>query len=749
MIDVGAKPVTRRVADRRAAASTPRPRSSRSSAPTGCRRPTCCATARIAGIAGAKRTSELIPLAHIAAARRGDDRLRLRRATRSTIRATVSVDGAHRRRDGGAHRRRHRRAHAARHGQGRRPARGSATSACSRSAAASAGVWRADAASDGCPRRPSRRRSDIRDSRHRARRRRPAPPRARAEDTTGPLIVDWLQRARVRHRRAGRRRRRRRRRRACRRAVAGSPPCSSPRAAPACIRGDRTPEATRAVLDRSCPASPRRSARAGRAATPTAALSRARRRGRRRHDRREPARLARRRARRPRACSTTLLAHLLDQVARRRPWLIADVFALVTDRAARPRGDRGRSSRSRQDGALVIFEGVIRDHDHGASVTRSTTRRTPMRERFLRETCAEVAGDRACASPPRTASASLVVGDVALVASVAAPHRAEAFAACARLVDRIKERTPIWKRQHLAERRDGVGQPLSRRRSATSQRQRRDPPPRPSARTDAVTRRQPARGTAEHRGLSRPRTAAARRRVRRAVRSRSRCTTPSTRNDPVAARVPSLRRSARRARRAGRRRWRRRTSSVSSARPGGLGGGREVAHGPHVSHRSRPSSASGARSPRSSMPWPACLPHMAARHRSAIVASSAPPRSSPRRSVSSSPNRHERTVPSAVRRVRSHAAQNERVTEAMMPTVAGPPSTSHSSAGADGSSRPTGVEHEALAEHARAARPASTMLSRRQVSSASSGICSMKRSRQSVLDGPREQGGRVVRGSRA
>ena len=44
-------------------------------------------------------------------------------------------------------------------------------------------------------------------------------------------------------------------------------------------------------------------------------------------------------------------------------------------------------------------------------------------------------------------------------------------------------------------------------------------------------------------------------------------------------------------------------------------------------------------------------------------------------------------MPSAVRRVRSHAEQNDRVTDAMMPTVAGPPSTSHSSAGADGSSR--------------------------------------------------------------
>jgi molybdopterin synthase catalytic subunit len=43
---------------------------------------------------------------------------------------------------------------------------------------------------------------------------------------------------------------------------------------------------------------------------------------------------------------------------------------------------------------------------------------------------------------------ALEVGDVALVAAVAAPHRAEAFAACTALIDAIKAEVPIWKRQH-------------------------------------------------------------------------------------------------------------------------------------------------------------------------------------------------------------------------------------------------------------------------------------------------------------
>ena len=104
---------------------------------------------------------------------------------------------------------------------------------------------------------------------------------------------------------------------------------------------------------------------------------------------------------------------------------------------------------SGQDGALVTFEGVIRDHDHGAAVTALDYEAHPDAERFLHETCVQVARETGLRIAAAHRVGALVVGDVALVASVAAPHRAEAFITCALLVDRIKERTPIWKRQHL------------------------------------------------------------------------------------------------------------------------------------------------------------------------------------------------------------------------------------------------------------------------------------------------------------
>ncbi len=46
---------------------------------------------------------------------------------------------------------------------------------------------------------------------------------------------------------------------------------------------------------------------------------------------------------------------------------------------------------------------------------------------------------------------ALEVGDVALVAAVSTAHRAEAFQICARLVDEVKHRLPVWKRQVFAD----------------------------------------------------------------------------------------------------------------------------------------------------------------------------------------------------------------------------------------------------------------------------------------------------------
>ena len=45
----------------------------------------------------------------------------------------------------------------------------------------------------------------------------------------------------------------------------------------------------------------------------------------------------------------------------------------------------------------------------------------------------------------------VAVGEASLVVDVAGTHRAEAFAACGWMVDQIKARVPIWKKELLAD----------------------------------------------------------------------------------------------------------------------------------------------------------------------------------------------------------------------------------------------------------------------------------------------------------
>ena len=104
-------------------------------------------------------------------------------------------------------------------------------------------------------------------------------------------------------------------------------------------------------------------------------------------------------------------------------------------------------------GAVVGFAGVIRDHDDGRSVLRLDYSAHPSAQDTLAAVVAEIAegarGVRAVAASHRVGT--LHVGDAALVAAVAADHRAAAFQACAKLVDTIKARLPVWKHQFFAD----------------------------------------------------------------------------------------------------------------------------------------------------------------------------------------------------------------------------------------------------------------------------------------------------------
>ncbi len=99
-------------------------------------------------------------------------------------------------------------------------------------------------------------------------------------------------------------------------------------------------------------------------------------------------------------------------------------------------------------GALVTFDGVVRDHDEGRGVTVLEYTAHPTAEQVIAEIAAEIAehyGDVIIALAHR--HGPLQIGESALVCAVAAPHRKLAFAACDDLVDTVKKRLPIWKHQ--------------------------------------------------------------------------------------------------------------------------------------------------------------------------------------------------------------------------------------------------------------------------------------------------------------
>ncbi len=103
---------------------------------------------------------------------------------------------------------------------------------------------------------------------------------------------------------------------------------------------------------------------------------------------------------------------------------------------------------ARSAGAVVTFAGVVRDHDGGRSVTELEYVGHPTAGDVL----AELAGEFAARPDVHAVAVShrvglLGIGDVALACAVSASHRGQAFAACAELVDEVKKRLPIWKRQ--------------------------------------------------------------------------------------------------------------------------------------------------------------------------------------------------------------------------------------------------------------------------------------------------------------
>jgi molybdopterin synthase catalytic subunit len=111
------------------------------------------------------------------------------------------------------------------------------------------------------------------------------------------------------------------------------------------------------------------------------------------------------------------------------------------------------------DGAYVLFDGVVRNHHEGHAVESILYEAyRPMAEKEIDKIVTNTSDqypDVAMSVLHRLGH--LGVGDSSIAIVCAAPHRAEAFAACRMLIDRIKETVPIWKKERGPDGEEWVG----------------------------------------------------------------------------------------------------------------------------------------------------------------------------------------------------------------------------------------------------------------------------------------------------
>lgn len=103
-------------------------------------------------------------------------------------------------------------------------------------------------------------------------------------------------------------------------------------------------------------------------------------------------------------------------------------------------------------GAVITFSGVVRNHDVGQRVDSIEYSSHPQAAAIIAHLAAETAvrdGVHGVGIAHRVGH--LRVGDVALVAVVAAEHRSQAFGAVIDLVDEVKKQLPVWKKQHFTD----------------------------------------------------------------------------------------------------------------------------------------------------------------------------------------------------------------------------------------------------------------------------------------------------------
>lgn len=106
-----------------------------------------------------------------------------------------------------------------------------------------------------------------------------------------------------------------------------------------------------------------------------------------------------------------------------------------------------------EDGAAVLFLGVVRNENEGRPV--SGMEYEGYAEMAREQLAAIVAEAARRAGSERVAAVhrlgELEVGETSVAVAVSAPHRAEAFDAARYVIEQVKARLPVWKRERYLD----------------------------------------------------------------------------------------------------------------------------------------------------------------------------------------------------------------------------------------------------------------------------------------------------------
>lgn len=101
------------------------------------------------------------------------------------------------------------------------------------------------------------------------------------------------------------------------------------------------------------------------------------------------------------------------------------------------------------DGAVVTFDGVVRDHHEGKQVDSIEYHAyRSMAEKEIEKVVRSVESEHPDVALSVVHRLGLLrVGETSIAIACVSPHRGDAFEACRKIIDRVKETVPIWKKE--------------------------------------------------------------------------------------------------------------------------------------------------------------------------------------------------------------------------------------------------------------------------------------------------------------